>query len=103
MGSESPPVSDGVLVRLAQEDSLVSKNARFAHDMVNFGNDVRGKRFSAHAIRDNRDFTLSHVEPAIPSPRMKSVLDEHEKAPRKFRSAFLGVGAEGVEPPTLCL
>ncbi len=26
-----------------------------------------------------------------------------KKAPRKFRSAFLGVGAEGVEPPTLCL
>ena len=24
-------------------------------------------------------------------------------APRKFRSAVLGVGAEGVEPPTLCL
>ena len=26
-----------------------------------------------------------------------------KKAPRKFRSAVLGVGAEGVEPPTLCL
>ena len=82
---------------------LTRKNARFAHDMVNFGNDVRGKRFSAHAIRVNRDFTLSHVEPAIPSPRMKSVLDEHEKSTTENRSAFLGVGAEGVEPPTLCL
>ena len=90
-------------MRLAQEDSLVRKNARFAHDMVNSGSDVRGKRFSAHAIRGNRDFTLSrfYVEP--PSPRMKSVLDELKKAPRKFRSAVLGVGAEGVEPPTLCL
>ena len=54
-----------VLMRLAQEDSLVRKNARFAHDMVNSGSDVRGKRFSAHAIRVNRDFTLSrfYVEP----------------------------------------
>ena len=52
-------------MRLAQEDSLVRKNARFAHDMVNSGSDVRGKRFSAHAIRVNRDFTLSrfYVEP----------------------------------------
>ena len=54
-----------VLMRLAQEDSLVRKNARFAHDMVNSESDVRGKRFSAHAIRVNRDFTLSrfYVEP----------------------------------------
>ena len=42
-----------------------------------------------------------YVEP--PSPRMKSVLDEHEKSTSENRSAFLGVGAEGVEPPTLCL
>ena len=34
-----------VLMRLAQEDSLVRKNARFAHDMMNCGCDVRGKRF----------------------------------------------------------
>ena len=34
---------------------------------------------------------------------MKSALDEHEKSTSENRSAFLGVGAEGVEPPTLCL
>ncbi len=34
---------------------------------------------------------------------MKSVLDEHEKSTSENRSAVLGVGAEGVEPPTLCL
>ena len=54
--------------------------------MVNFESDVGGKRFSAHE----------------PMKRMKSVPDEQKKTPRKFRSAFL-VGAEGVEPPTLCL
>ena len=86
-------------MRLAQEDSLVSKNARFAHNMY-FGNDVRGKRFSAHAIRGNLDFTLS---PQSPSPRMKSVPGKNEKSTSENRSAFLGVGAEGVEPPTLCL
>ena len=73
-------------MRLAQEDSLVSKNARFAHDMVNFGNDVRGKRFSAHAIRVNRDFTLS---PQSPSPRMMFVPGKNKKAPRKTEVLFL--------------
>ena len=55
--------------------------------MMNFESDVRRKRFSAH----------------VAMKRMKSVPDEQKKAPRKFRNAFLGVGAEGVEPPTLCL
>ena len=41
-------MSDGVLVRLAPEDLLVRKNARFTHDMMNFHDDVRGKRFNAH-------------------------------------------------------
>ena len=26
----------------------VRKNARFTHDMTNFGHDVRGKRFNTH-------------------------------------------------------
>ena len=30
----------------------VSKNARFTHDMANFGFVVRGKRFSAHEAAD---------------------------------------------------
>ena len=34
---------------------------------------------------------------------MKSVLDEQKKSTAENRSAFLEVGAEGVEPPTLCL
>ena len=54
--------------------------------MVNFESDVRRKRFSTH----------------VAMKRMKSVPDEQKKAPQKFRSAFV-VGAEGVEPPTLCL
>ena len=54
--------------------------------MVNFESDVHRKRFSAH----------------VAMKRMKSVPDEQKKAPRKFRSALV-VGAEGVEPPTLCL
>ena len=94
-----------VLMRLAQEDSLVRKNARFAHDMVNSGSDVRGRRFSAHAIRVNRDFTLSrnHLYHWLNFIRACSCRAKMKTAPRKFRSAFLGVGAEGVEPPTLCL
>ena len=92
------------MMRLAQEDSLVRKNARFAHDMVNSGSDVRGKRFSAHAIRGNRDLCVIHrVFPLTPSPLMKSVPGKNEKSTSENRSAFLGVGAEGVEPPTLCL
>ena len=56
------------------------------YNMVNFESDVHRKRFSAH----------------VAMKRMKSVPDEQKKAPRKFRSALV-VGAEGVEPPTLCL
>ena len=41
-------MSDGVLVRLAPEDLLVRKNARFTHDRMNFHHDVRGKRFNTH-------------------------------------------------------
>ena len=29
-------------------ESPVRKTGRFAHDMVNFGHDVRGKRFNTH-------------------------------------------------------
>ena len=47
---------------------------------------VGGVKFSAH----------------VAMKRMESVPDEQKKALRKFRSAFV-VGAEGVEPPTLCL
>ena len=41
----------------------MSKNARFAHDMVNFESDVRRKRFSTH----------------VALKRMKSVPDEQKK------------------------
>ena len=43
----------------------MSKNARFAHDMVNFESDVRRKRFSAH----------------VAMKRMESVPDEQKKHP----------------------
>ena len=33
-------------------DFHVRKNARFTHDMTNFGHDVRGKRFSTHGARE---------------------------------------------------
>ena len=52
----------------------MSKNARFAYNMVNFESDVRRKRFSAHAAMK----------------RMKSVLDQAtKKAPRKPEVLFL--------------
>ncbi len=35
-------------------DFLVRENARFTHVMTNFGCDVRGKRFSAHAAGDEQ-------------------------------------------------
>ena len=92
-----------VLMRLAQEDSLVRKNARFAHDMVNSGSDVRGKRFSAHAIRGNRDFAFARVQNSRARRGLEHVWPgKNEKSTAENRSAFLGVGAEGVEPPTLC-
>lgn len=61
MERRKPIVGDSTTL----EDSLVSKNARFAHDMVNFESDVRRKRFSAHAAMK----------------RMKSVPDEQKKHP----------------------
>ena len=51
----------------------MSKITRFAHDMVNFRSDVRGKRFSAHVARK----------------RMKSVPNELKKAPRITEMLFL--------------
>ena len=33
-------------------DFHVRKNARFTHDMTNFGHDVREKRFSTHGARE---------------------------------------------------
>ena len=64
----------------------MSKNARFAHDMVNFESDVRRKRFSTH----------------VAMKRMKSVTDEQKKAPRKFRSAFLWEQRESNPRPSAC-
>ncbi len=90
MGWESPPVSDGVLVRLATEDLLVRKNAIFTHDRIKFGHDVSGKRFNTHGTRG-----APHWRMFVPG--------KNEKSTSENRSAFLGVGAEGVEPPTLCL
>ena len=52
-------MSDGVLVRLAPEDLLVRKNARFTHDRMNFHHDVRGKRFNAHGESHNIEKTIS--------------------------------------------
>ena len=52
-------MSDGVLVRLATEDLLVRKNARFTHDRMNFHHDVRGKRFNAHGESHNMEKTIS--------------------------------------------
>ena len=43
-------MSDGVLVRLAPEALLVSKNAGFTHDRMNFGRNVRGKRFRRYKV-----------------------------------------------------
>ena len=83
-------MSDGVLVRLAPEYLPVRKNARFTHDRMNFGRDVREKRFNAHGTRVAPHWSMF-------------VLDKNEKSTSENRSAFLGVGAEGVEPPTLCL
>ena len=54
--------------------------------MVNFESDVRRKRFSAH----------------VAMKRMESVPDEQKKHLRNTEVLFF-VGAEGVEPPTLCL
>lgn len=54
--------------------------------MVNFESDVRRKRFSAH----------------VAMKRMKSVPVEKKTAPQNSEALFF-VGAEGVEPPTLCL
>ena len=64
------------------EDSLVSKNARFAHDMVNFESDVRRKRFSAH----------------VAMKRMKFVLDEQEKS-TPGNSEVLFRGSRGSRTP----
>ena len=52
-------MSDGVLVRLAQKDPPVSKNARFTHDRMNFHQDVRGKRFNTHGESHNMEKTIS--------------------------------------------
>ena len=52
-------MSDGVLVRLATEDLLVRKNARFTHDRMNFHNDVREKRFNTHGKSQNMEKTIS--------------------------------------------
>ena len=52
-------MSDGVLVRLAPEDLLVRKNARFTHDRMNFHHDVHGKRFNAHGESHNMEKTIS--------------------------------------------
>ena len=52
-------MSDGVLVRLAPENLLVRKNARFTHDRMNFHHDVRGKRFNAHGESHNMEKTIS--------------------------------------------
>ena len=57
-------MSDGVLVRLAPEDLLVRKNARFTHDRMNFHHDVRGKRFNAHGESHNREKTMWQRSPA---------------------------------------
>ena len=54
--------------------------------MVNFESDVRRKRFSAH----------------VAMKQMESVPDEPEKSTPEIPKCFF-VGAEGVEPPTLCL
>ena len=69
-------MSDGVLVRLAQTDPPVSKNARFTHDMMNFGHDVSEKRFNAHGTRG-----APHWSMLVP--------DENEKTPRKTEVLFL--------------
>lgn len=61
MERRKPIVGDSTTL----EDSLVSKNARFAHDMVNFESNVRRKRFSTH----------------VAMKRMKSVPDERIKHP----------------------
>ncbi len=52
-------MSDGVLVRLAPEDLLVRKNARFTHDMMNFHHDVREKRFNTHGESHDMEKTIS--------------------------------------------
>ena len=52
-------MSDGVLVRLAPEDLLVRKNARFTHDMMNFHYDVREKRFNTHGELHCKEMTIS--------------------------------------------
>ena len=52
-----------------------------------FESNVRRKRFSAH----------------VAMKRMKSVPDEPEKSTSEIPKCFFFVGAEGVEPPTLCL
>ena len=47
------------MVRLAPEDLLVRKNARFTHDMMNFHYDVREKRFNTHGKSHNMEKTIS--------------------------------------------
>ena len=41
--------------------------------------------------------------PPDPNAWSMFVPGKNEKSTSENRSAFLGVGAEGVEPPTLCL
>ena len=58
---------------------------------MNFGSDVRGKRFSAHAIRGNRDFAFARVQ----NSRVRRTLGacscraKMKKAPRKTEVLFL--------------
>ena len=61
----------------------MSKNARFAHDMVNFESDVRRKRFSAH----------------VAMKRMKSVLDEHTEKSTSEIPKCLHSGSRGSRTP----
>ena len=37
----------------------VSKSGHFTHDMMNFHDDVRGKRFNAHGKSHNMEKTIS--------------------------------------------
>ena len=66
----------------------MSKNARFAHDMVNFESDVRRKRFSAH----------------VAMKRMKFVLDEHtEKSTSEIPKCFFSWEQRESNPrPSAC-